>query len=70
MILMAFPLTSLALEEPAISMTPQLTIGSEYTVVVKGDLDPDGSVTASDARLILRASVGLESQDAWFDAIN
>jgi hypothetical protein len=28
--------------------------------VIKGDADGDGKVTASDARLILRAAVGLE----------
>ena len=28
--------------------------------IIPGDVDLDGSVTAADARLILRASVGLE----------
>lgn len=31
--------------------------------VIKGDVDGDGKVTASDARLILRAAVGLEEID-------
>ena len=31
--------------------------------VIKGDVDSDGKVTASDARLILRAAVGLEEVD-------
>ena len=36
-------------------------VGITYVApVVKGDVDGDGKVTASDARLILRASVGLE----------
>ena len=48
-------------------MTVSMPDGSEYTVVVKGDLDSDGTVTASDARLTLRASVGLEGSSAeWF----
>ena len=48
-------------------MTVTLPDGESYTVVIKGDLDSNGSVTASDARLTLRASVGLEKNDAvWF----
>ncbi|MBE6789669.1 MAG: transglutaminase family protein [Ruminococcaceae bacterium] len=48
-------------------MTVSLPDGSEYSVVVKGDLDSNGEITASDARLTLRASVGLEKNDAnWF----
>ena len=48
-------------------MTVELPDGTEYTVVVKGDLDSDGAVSASDARLTLRASVGLENNSAeWF----
>ncbi len=36
-------------------------VGLEYKApVIKGDADGDGIVTAADARLILRASVGLE----------
>ena len=39
-------------------------VGLEYKApVIKGDVDGDGKVTASDARLILRASVGLETLD-------
>ncbi len=48
-------------------MTVSLPDGTEYTVVVKGDLDSDGTVSSSDARLTLRASVGLENNSAeWF----
>ena len=48
-------------------MTVTMPDGTEYTVVVKGDLDSDGTVTSSDARLTLRASVGLESSSSeWF----
>ena len=46
-------------------LTLTLTNGDEVidtkTVIVKGDVDCDGDVTAADARLALRASVGLES---------
>ncbi len=48
-------------------MTVTLPDGTDYTVVVKGDTDSDGSVTSSDARLVLRASVGLENdKPQWF----
>jgi len=48
-------------------MTVSMPDGTEYTVVVKGDLDSDGTVSSSDARLTLRASVGLESNSSeWF----
>lgn len=48
-------------------MTVSMPDGTEYTVVVKGDLDSDGAVSSSDARLTLRASVGLESNSSeWF----
>ena len=48
-------------------MTVSLPDGTEYTVVVKGDLDSNGVVSAADARLTLRASVGLEKNSAgWF----
>ncbi len=49
-------------------MTVALPDGTEYTVVVMGDLDSDGVISASDARLTLRASVGLEGEPAdWFN---
>jgi hypothetical protein len=35
--------------------------GTEKTIVVKGDPDKDGAVTASDARLALRRAVDLET---------
>lgn len=39
-------------------------VGLEYKApVVKGDADGDGKVTSADARLILRAAVGLEQID-------
>lgn len=48
-------------------MTVTLPRGESYTVVIKGDLDSNGEVSASDARLTLRASVGLETNSAdWF----
>ena len=48
-------------------MTVELPDGTEYTIVVKGDLDSNGAVSASDARLVLRAAVGLENNAAdWF----
>ncbi|MBR3595569.1 MAG: hypothetical protein IKL47_01120 [Clostridia bacterium] len=48
-------------------MTVTLPTGEEYTVIVKGDLDSDGIVSSSDARLTLRASVGLENNTSlWF----
>lgn len=37
--------------------------GEEYTVTVKGDVSPDGKLTASDARLILRITAKLENAD-------
>ncbi len=50
-------------------MTVELPDGTSYTVIVKGDTDSDGIVSSSDARLILRASVGLESNTAeWFNS--
>ncbi len=36
---------------------------SEYTIISCGDIDGDGILTAADARLALRAAVGLESYD-------
>lgn len=48
-------------------MTVILPDGTDYTVVVKGDLDSNGLISAADARLTLRASVGLENNSAeWF----
>ena len=35
----------------------------EYTVIVKGDTEADGKITAADARRILRISARLESPD-------
>ncbi len=50
-------------------MTVSLPTGESYTVIVKGDTDSDGLVTAADARLVLRASVGLENGSPdWFSA--
>ena len=38
-----------------------LADGTTFTLLVRGDTDSDGLVTAADARIILRASVGLET---------
>ena len=37
--------------------------GTEYTVIVKGDAQPDGKLTASDARTILRIAAKLDNPD-------
>ena len=39
--------------------------GTKKTVIVKGDNDGDGRITASDARTALRAAVELETPNAW-----
>ncbi len=39
---------------------------SEYTVLVRYDVDGDGKITSGDARLALRASVGLETLNGIF----
>ena len=39
--------------------------GTEETVIVKGDNDGDGKITAADARNALRAAVGLDSPNEW-----
>ncbi len=49
--------------EMALSIAKSLmeNVGLDFVIpVIKGDVDGDGKVTAADARLILRASVGLE----------
>lgn len=43
----------------AIAKALMQNVGLEY--VIKGDADGDGKITSADARLILRASVGLEN---------
>lgn len=44
---------------------------AEITVVVKGDIDGDTKINAADARLALRASVGLEELSDWqYNAAN
>lgn len=55
-----------AFSEMALSIAKALmeNAGLEFIPpVIKGDADGDGKVTASDARLILRAAVGLEKID-------
>ena len=52
--------------EIALSVAKALTenVGLTFTPpVIQGDMDGDGKITASDARLILRAAVGLEKAD-------
>ena len=45
----------------AIAKSLMKNVGLEYkTPIIKGDVDGDGKVTSADARLILRAAVGLE----------
>lgn len=45
----------------AIAKAVMENVGLEYKPpIIKGDADGDGQITSSDARLILRASVGLE----------
>ena len=39
--------------------------GTKETIIVKGDNDGDGSVTASDARYALRTAVKLETPNTW-----
>ena len=46
-----------------------LTVGFSKNALLLGDLDLDGSITASDARLALRGAVGLEHFNADFTAI-
>ena len=41
------------------------TDGMVKTVIVKGDNDGDGMITASDARFALRVAVDLETPNAW-----
>ena len=41
----------------------KFTCGDEYTVILKGDVNDDGGITASDARAILRISAKLENPD-------
>ena len=37
--------------------------GAEYIIIVKGDAQPDGKLTASDARAILRIAAKLDNPD-------
>ena len=36
---------------------------SEYTFILKGDVNSDGKITVSDARIVLRISAKLENSD-------
>lgn len=55
----------LAADAPAVNgMKLVFADAREFTVIVYGDTDCDGAVSASDARLALRTSVGLESYAA------
>lgn len=48
---------------PATGMVLEFSDGTKYEIVVLGDADCDGVVSSSDARLALRASVGLEGYE-------
>ncbi|MBR3596371.1 MAG: leucine-rich repeat protein [Clostridia bacterium] len=48
---------------PCTGMTLKLSDGTKYIIVVLGDADCDGNLSSSDARLALRASVGLEKYE-------
>ena len=51
-------------ENTAISNGMTLKFGThEYTVIIKGDASPDGKITASDARVVLRIAAKLENPD-------
>ncbi len=41
----------------------KFTCGDEYTIILKGDVNADGSITASDARAVLRISAKLENPE-------
>ena len=56
---------NIAIEKRNLPITHTATIHYNYTPVAPGDVDGDGSITAADARLILRASVGLEDPEKW-----
>jgi len=43
-----------------------LADGTEYTIIVPGDVDGDAAITAGDARAVLRASVDLEPLEGIF----
>ncbi len=45
--------------------TVYFTDKSVYSCILKGDVDSDGDISSSDARLTLRNSVGLEIFNAW-----
>ena len=46
-------------------MTLKKADGTGLTVIVKGDNDGDGGITAADARFALRIAVDLETPNAW-----
>ena len=56
---------------PGTGATLTTADGKVYTVIVRGDIDGNGRVTAGDARTVLRASAKLENlSDAQFAAAN
>ena len=42
--------------------------GAVLTLVIPGDIDSDGQISASDARLVLRRAVSLENFSNWQEA--
>ncbi|MCH5198331.1 MAG: leucine-rich repeat protein, partial [Oscillospiraceae bacterium] len=52
-------------EKVGSGMTLVKSDGTKITIIVKGDNDGNGEITASDARLALRTAVGLEKPNNW-----
>ena len=53
-------------EIPGTGCVLVLSDGTEYPIVVMGDVNGDGDILASDARLALRAAVNLETYDGVY----
>ena len=57
--------TLAATDKVGSGMTLTKPDGTVLTVIIKGDNDGDGGVSAADARLALRQAVGLENFNEW-----